>query len=136
MGPATPDSGSSSRADDSESVGRSEPPPLAHALLSHHEAIAALLKPTYMYPWPEVLPDLSCRTVTSSPGAPTAASVRPSYATVADRSASSAPSIGLRPPTSRVQRGLELMTTPPSMTKAKPEMNRELPSLFCHACRR
>src|SRR5215472_15973238 len=37
--------------------------PLAHALLSHREAIAALLKPTYMYPWPEVLPDLSCRTV-------------------------------------------------------------------------
>jgi hypothetical protein len=37
--------------------------PLAHALLSHREAIVALLRPTYMYPWPEVLPDLSRRIV-------------------------------------------------------------------------
>ena len=28
------------------------------------------------------------------------------------------------------------MTTPVSMTRAKPEMNRELPSLFCHTCLR
>jgi len=37
--------------------------PLAHALLGRREAIVALLKPTYMYPWPEALPDLSRRFV-------------------------------------------------------------------------
>jgi hypothetical protein len=37
--------------------------PLAQALLCHREAVAALMKPTYMHPWPELLPDLCLRHV-------------------------------------------------------------------------